>query len=209
MDHLIGYWKFDEAGGDIAKDSSGKDHHGIIKGAVRTAGRKDGALVFDGSSHVEIGDHTDFRITGYITVSAWITKTQPSRAGVSMGIVSKSEPGFWDYDLFMSTSKLEHPAFYSNSFHSPGCDIEVISSEPLILNHWQHIAVTRTGSVGRIYLNGKLTGTAHLPALFPTSGRSLMIGHDCDVSGFIGLIDEVRIYSKALTSEEVKELTVL
>lgn len=206
MDHLAGYWRFNEKNGNIAMDSSGKGHHGIINGAERTVGKKGGALAFDGKSYVEIRDHPGLRITGDITVLAWVMKTQPSRTGISMGIVSKSEAGFWDYDLFMSTSKLEHPAFYSSSFNSPGCDIEVISSEPIILNQWHHIAVARAGSEGRIYINGKLTGTAHLPVHFPVSRRSLLIGHDCDVSGFIGLIGEVRIYSRALSSKEIKRL---
>lgn len=202
---LIAYWKFDESSGSIALDTSGKGHNGTIKGAIRTSGKANKALSFDGNGCVDVPDHSDLQIQGDITIMAWIKKTQKSKKGKSMGIVSKSSEGKWDYDLFISTSKLEHPAFYSDAFSASGGDIEVISTAPITLNEWHHVAVTREGSTGKIYIDGVMRGTANLPEPLQASNRNLRIGHDHD-GGFKGLIDEVRLYNRALSAAEIESI---
>jgi hypothetical protein len=67
------------------------------------------------------------------------------------------------------------------------------------------VTVTRAGSAARIYIDGRVTGTADLPESLPESSLSLRIGHDHD-GGFVGIIDEVRIYNLALSAAEVQDL---
>jgi len=200
---LVGYWNFDEGMGYAVHDASGNGHDGRIKNAKWVLGKVKQALSFENGGFVEIPDHQELRLQKDFTITAWIMKTQVSKAGKSMGIVSKSSQDAWDYDLFMSTSRQEHPAFYSDAFKAQGGDIEVISTVPITLNEWHHIAVIRNGQEAKIYIDGIITGTASLPEELSASSKNLFIGNDHD-GGFEGSIDEVRIYSRALTEQEIR-----
>lgn len=204
-DAPVAYWTFDEGSGQDLTDISGNGLHGRITNGTWTTGKQGTALEFNGDSFVELPDEPALRLPGDLTIMAWVRKTEPSRTGKSMGIVSRSSEGQWDYDLFMSTSRLEHPAFYSDAFQTEGSDIEVISSQPVILKRWHHIAVIRQGSTGRIYIDGRVTGTANIPESFPKRENKLRIGHDHD-GGFVGVIDEVRIYERALSASEIRDI---
>ena len=200
---LVAYWKFDEGKGSMVRDASGNGHDGTVDGAMWIAGKQNQALSFQKGGLVEIPDHPELRLQNDLTITAWIRKTQLSTKGKSMGIVSKSSQNAWDYDLFMSTSRLEHVAFYSDAFKAPQGDIEIISTHPITLNEWHHIAVTRRGASARLFVDGVVTGTATLPEALTTSSKNLFIGHDHD-GGLVGSIDEVRIYNRALTDLEIK-----
>jgi len=202
-DGLVGYWKFDEGMGFVTQDASGNGHDGNVKGAKWVLGKVNHALSFENGGFVEIPDHQELRLQKDFTITAWVRKTQVRKMGKSMGVVSKSSQDAWDYDLFMSTSRMEHPAFYSDAFKALGGDIEVISSTPVTLNEWQHIAVTRKGQEAKIYIEGMVTGTATLPEDMSTSSKNLLIGNDHD-GGFKGSVDEVRIYNRALNENEIK-----
>ena len=202
---LVAYWKFDEGKGSLIYDASGNGHDGSVKDARWVPGKVNGALNFEKGGFVEVPDHPGLRLQKDFTITAWINKTRASKKGSSMGIVSKSSPDCWDYDLFMSTSKLEHPAFYSDAFKAPDGDIEVISTIPVKLNEWHHIAVTRKGDNAKIYMDGVVTGTATLPEDLASSANNLFIGYDHD-GGFTGSIDEVRIYNRALDNREIKDV---
>lgn len=202
---LVAYWKFDEGKESLIHDASGNGHDGSVKDARWVPGKVNQALNFEKGGFVEIPDDPGLRLQEDFTITAWINKTQESKKGKSMGIVSKSSSDCWDYDLFMSTSKLEHPAFYSDAFKAPDGDIEVISARPIKLNEWHHIAVTREGNNAKIYMDGVVTGTATLPEDLASSSNNLFIGHDQD-GGFIGSIDEVRIYNRALANQEIRDV---
>jgi hypothetical protein len=204
-DGLVAFYSFDEAPGEIVRDASGNGHHGMLKNVYRVKGKSGSAVEFNGEGWIEIPDHEDLRLTGDFTITAWVFKSEKSVCGKSMGIVSKSSIGSWDYDLFMSTSLLEHPAFYSDAFEASGGDIEIIADTPISPDHWYHITVTRMDDRGNIYIDGELAGLAHVPESLNTSSSNLRIGHDHD-GGFVGIIDEVRIYDRCLDEEEIRHL---
>lgn len=202
---LVGYWKFDEGNGSVVEDASGNGHDGLVQDARRVPGKVNLALNFENGGFVKIPDHQELRLHHDFTITAWINKSQLSKEGKSMGIVSKSSEDAWDYDLFMSTSKMEHPAFYSDAFQAPGGDIEVISAIPLKLKEWHHLAVTRKGCCAKIYIDGVVKGMATIAEDLASSANNLFIGQDHD-GRFMGSIDEVRIYNLALTEQGIKEV---
>ena len=70
---LVGYWKFDEIKGGIAKDSSGNGNDGTIYGAEAIAGKTGQVLSFDGvNDYVDCGNNGSLKITDAITVEAWV-----------------------------------------------------------------------------------------------------------------------------------------
>ena len=75
----------------------------------------------------------------------------------------------------------------------------------LAVNQWSHLAVVFNGSQAQFYVGGTLVGTQPLPAVIQARGRPLNIGADITPAQFQrGLLDEVRIYNRPLTSSEVQ-----
>ena len=75
----------------------------------------------------------------------------------------------------------------------------------LPLNQWSYLAVTFDGSQVRTYLNGTLANTQALSASITARGNTLYIGSDSRPSQFAkGLLDELRIYNRALTQAEIQ-----
>ena len=58
---LVGWWKFDDGSGEVAKDSSGKGYHGTITNPLWVAGHYGGALNFEGTSYVDAVSYTHLR----------------------------------------------------------------------------------------------------------------------------------------------------
>ncbi|GAF80403.1 unnamed protein product, partial [marine sediment metagenome] len=83
---LVGWWKFDEGRGNVAKDSSGKGHHGAIVGGRRVKGKISAGLAFDGvDDYVEATGCKGVLGTKPRTASAWIKTTDSDATIVSWG----------------------------------------------------------------------------------------------------------------------------
>lgn len=202
-DGLVGYWGFDEGSGLVAKDGSGAGLDGQIQGAVWTEGKRGSALRFDGKNSVEVANHPSLEITGDITIAAWIHKDKPNEAKRWDAIVSKS-PGKWDYELLTSKAKSDEVAFFTPK----GEPREVYSGKPAPSGKWSHVALTRSGSEVRFYMDGSLVNTVTMTGPFTKNGGALQIGLDGakQVNGMIGSIDEVFLYNRALSEREIRRL---
>ena len=87
-----------------------------------------------------------------------------------------------------------------------GTDITVCQPSPLPINTWTHLAVTYNGSTLTLYRNGVAVATSNVSGtLSPTTG-TLQIGASQFGEYFKGLIDEVRIYNRALSDTEIQAL---
>lgn len=85
-----------------------------------------------------------------------------------------------------------------NLFFSLG---EVTLSVPLPFNQWNHFAITYNGKAISFYLNGKRLITKAYEGIIPRSDENVIVGYS-----FIGFIDELKIYRRALSSKEIKNL---
>lgn len=192
------------------RDASGRQNHGTVTGGATTTidGRFGRAGVFDGASWIEIPDHATLRPSTGLTISAWV---RPTNLGTSesYGIVSKRlEYGSQTaYTLYLSTEG------------QPTCDIQLeddrfYADTQLVDNRWTHIAVVFDGTLSeservRMYIDGELEHVAPESSAMidPEFGADLRIG---DLPGggqpFIGQIDEVAIWSRALSEEEMVAL---
>ena len=210
---------FEEASGNVVTDSSAAPMNGTLgAGATaptRVAGGKFGrALSFDGGDSVAIADVTASKLdlTNGMTLEAWVNPSSMNgwesvvykeRGGVGTGLLSYA---LYAHDGGTSTP----PAGYvRTSAGGPDRGIQAISRLPL--NTWSHIAVTYASAAGvgstlRVYVNGALVSTVTGPNQNILAGNnSLRIGNsNAPVSeGFNGLIDEVRIYNRALSGAEI------
>jgi hypothetical protein len=193
---------FDENMGLTAFDGSGRNHHGTIAGAERVSGKIGGALRFDGvDDWVTVADAAALDLSSAMTLEAWVN---PATAGGWRTVVLKEGAGNMAYELYANNPDVARPAAY---FTTPGGAIRGITgTSAMSANTWSHLAVTYDGANMRLYVNGALVRTvARTGAILATSGP-LHIGGNEVWGGewFAGLIDEVRIYNRALSASEIQ-----
>ena len=91
--------------------------------------------------------------------------------------------------------------------------LNVASDGTLTDTDWHHLAGTFDGTTGRLYLDGVATGTPDTSGSLVTNNLNLYIGRNTDpdvaTTYFNGLIDDVRIYNRALSAQEVKQLYLI
>ena len=205
--NLVGYWSFDEGSGTFLQDESENNNHGTIYGDAQwTQGISGQALMFDGvNDYVKIPDSDSIRISGDITLSAWV-KTSTMKS--TDPIISKG-PGDHTFGYFLGTGTGYPPHQASFQLHptgEPGIDLH--SEETLSVEQWYHIVGTRSGTSMKIYINGVLDNTIIcFPGSIRTNTYPLDFGAHYSYSVlYKGILDEVRIYNRALSVTEIQYL---
>ena len=194
---LAAWWKFDEGTGAIAYDSAG-NNDGTIYGATWTTGKIDGALSFDGTNdYVDCGSGP----SNYdnITVSAWMkTSTE--------GILVSNRYSSYSYGTWYTLSSMD----IELGDNSQGGYKHLNFNTPTLNGIWHHIAYTKDGINNAVYVDGSLdlsfTSNADISWNVPTFIGRRWTKSSGDGVWFNGTIDDVRIYDRALTANEVWQL---
>jgi hypothetical protein len=196
---LLGYWKFDERTGSTACDSSGEGNTGsLVNGPLWAVGKIGGALYFDGiDDHVTVADSNSLDVANSFTLSAWVN---PASSFTDFrSILVKN----YKYYLYASTAGNCGSGSLLAGFDEQTSNT-LCQATPLPANTWTHLAATYTGSVLTLYRNGVAVATSNITkTLSPTNG-TLQIGASQFGENFKGLIDEVRVHNRSLTSTEVQ-----
>jgi hypothetical protein len=197
---LVGYWKFDEGNGTEAGDSSGNNNNGTLEnGPTWVDGKYGKAVSFDGSDdYVEVPQSSTLDIVDGVSIVAWVyPKASPTFATIlsrwydgwepDRGIVLQLKEGsYLRFGVIDTINVLDAPFTFET-------------------NKWYYIAATWNGSDSRIYVNGIEIGNRSTSGSFTNQNVNLGIGSDLNPfqAGFNGTIDNVMIYNRALTAEEV------
>ncbi|MEA1894264.1 MAG: LamG-like jellyroll fold domain-containing protein [Euryarchaeota archaeon] len=197
---LVAEWHFDEGSGSVLKDSSGNGNDGVIYGATWVDGKYWKALEFDGvDDYVDCGNDTSLDVTGDVTVETWVKFS--STANNYYAVLDK-RGGTGIYEIWQKSDT-------TMTFSLGGANISSNTFTPM-LGQWYHIAAS--GIVGqsghrKIFINGVDVTSDTGGAPTSVTGGSLTIGAYGIGSGefFKGIIDEVRIYNRTLTAEDIKE----
>jgi hypothetical protein len=191
---------FDEAGGATAVDSSPTGGNGTITGAVRVPGRVGSALSFNGVGDlVTVPNAAALNLTSTMTLEAWI---QPTALTGWHTVLLKEGAGTMAYEMY-ANNDVSRPAAY---FTTPGGGIRAVTGTAVMpSNVWTHLAMAYDGAAMRLYVNGVLVrSVARTGAILVTDGPLHIGGNEVWGGEFFqGLIDEVRIYNRALTQAEI------
>jgi len=192
---------FNEASGQSVEDASGSGNAGTFgQGVTRTTdGRFGGALKFDGSGAVTIPNRQALQLSSKMTLEAWVN---PSTTGSSQRDVI--EKGRDNYYLLATSGSNRRPGGGA-SFRSGGATT-AYGSSAIAANTWTHLAVTYDGANLQFYVNGTRVSSVRKTGSLNTSTSSLLIGGSefSSSQSFVGMIDEVRVYDRALSATEIQ-----
>ena len=200
-DGLVGHWTMDGSG----NDASGNGNNGSTVGSTSYgAGQISSALLLaSSSSRLQVPDNDSLDITGPITIAAWIRPTTVGTQYVISKNVKSSTDGF---ELSLSNGGRVFVRFNEDS-SGDALRVDSSSKYPTNGSTWMHVAATYDGSTIRLYINGQLEGSKNASFQIGTNDLPLSIGSgDGGYRGMKGAIDDVRIYAKALSAQEIAAL---
>lgn len=208
--NLFGWWKFN----GNANDSSPAGMNGTVTVATLTTGQNGAsntAYSFNGSSAYVTIPTSITRPTTGLTISAWFktTDVQPSSA---RKIVSTTETTGYAMALNDSCSRQLSFTAYVNGALRSAC----VSINPSFNDAWVLATGVYDGSSVRLYVNGAFTNAIGVSGTFSNSAGTVpfCIGSEAGATTctggqyFLGSIDDVRAYSRALTPSEIQQLYV-
>jgi len=197
---LIAAYSFDEGSGTTVNDLSGTGNNGTTTNTTwSTAGKFGKALSFNGTnSWVTVADSASLDLTSGMTLEAWVNPT--TLGTVWRTIIMKEQPSELVYTLYGNTSTTRP----SGNVYVGG-EVETRGTAALTTNAWTHLAVTYDGSTLRLFVNGVEASNKAISGSMQVSTGVLRIGGN-GIWGeyFSGLIDEVRVYNRALTAGEIQ-----
>ncbi len=197
---LVAAYGFEETSGTAVNDSSPAKNNGTaVGGAISTAsGRFGRALSFDGvNDKVEVPDSASLELVNALTVEAWV---QPKSSRLHAPVVTKETSNYYTYKLEAGGEVKGIPEGFISD--APWSWEDAEDTKALPNGTWSHLAMTYDGTNMRLYVNGTLVST-RIAAKPTVNGLKLMIGAYKTSNFYEGLIDEVRIYNRALSTSEI------
>ena len=215
---LVGHWNMDDGSGAIALDSAGSHNGtlvtppdpqfvsgGMFGGAVDFAGRRSGEV----DSYVDAGDGGTLDITGDRTISTWvrIDAWAPGSAGHWTGIITKGDV-VGNYDLIRNGS--------TNSVGFYIADKNFVVGDDVVDDGQWHMltGVFDDAGVMSMYVDGQLDASMSVSAGATTTNDQPLLFNALDDGNtgwdsnrwFDGQMDDVRLYDRALSPDDVIEL---
>jgi hypothetical protein len=195
---LVAYYPFN----GNATDESGIGQHGIVSGATLTnnrLGSANSAFYFDGVTNVVSAQSITIP-TGNAsrTLSAWV-KFPTLKAG-SNQIVG------WG-NFVTGGDQCSYMQMYQSRFRFVFFDNYIAGPANVVVNTWYHVVGTYDGSVARLYVNG--AEVANSTINLKTTATDIFIGSDYTnnpANALQGVIDDVRIYNRTLSVDEIQLL---
>jgi len=208
---LVGWWKLDETTGLVAADGSGFGNNGTLVNTNVgrwTAGMRDGALEFFGNrEYIDCGTGSSLDITNDFTIAAWV-QLAPGTDGHYGGIAGRltrknGDADYWGFALVRHSSNVFR--LWVADGNAGAINASATSDMAYTDTAWHHVVGIRKGKSNTLYVDGvqqKATSTSE----FIPSKEYFHIGKQyshLDDRYFVGLIDDVRLYSRALSAAEV------
>ncbi len=220
MDGLVSYWQAE----DNAQDPINGNHGTLQLGAGYAPGKEGQAFSLDGSNdHVLVphNENLSFGAGQNFSISAWVNLLNPI-AGYDDEIVFKGDVndhrGTKKDNLYSLRIQRDSYKIQLQLTHQNENSFLVTDDYSVALDEWVHIVAIREGNMGYIYVNGVSEASAEMTNESLYNDSPLAIGGIYDTyfsppvqnnHTFGGLIDEVAIYSRALSESEIQQLAAV
>ncbi len=215
-DGLLGYWSFDDlpvdttpASGTVFYDVSGNERHGTLHNDTECVkGIVGNALKFNGlSSYAKIPYNTGLSSPEAFSIEAWVYPTPPHQNGHNGGIICNINGR--EYNRILIRYDNNKLLGYFSVRPPEGSATAIEPDGPLITNMaWNHVVLTCDGIAGKIimYVNGVAGVMTSFTGDVLTANYDLTLGwgHTGDNYHYNGLIDEVKIYNRVLSPQEIE-----
>ena len=212
---LVGWWKLDDASGTTAIDSSGNGRDGTLLGDPEwVAGQLGGALQFDGTGDaVDLGNGEVFNFAGSFSISVWANIETWNAGNWQNVMVGKHGEGgqSWQLRKHGGNDNLTFTIRGTSGADDPQGTIEPTHGE------WHHVVAIYDADAGKrtVYIDNVLDVQIDDTGVHSTDSASVFIGarsnggsaDDGPTGFFQGMIDDVYIFSRALTEEEIPMLS--
>ena len=202
----IGTWWFDEPSGTSAPDATAYNRHGTLNdGASFVSGFYGNSVSFGGSEaqphDITFPNHSDFALSGDYSMEVWVNPTDvtgirpilASNNDLAMRYIFYLDDGIPTFKWSWTGSSIDSDSFPST------CSVR--------LNKWNHLAVIRSGATATIYLDNQSCGS--FSDNHYTGGTVVFQAGQTKLGSntyyFKGLMDDVVLYNKALSADELKK----
>lgn len=208
--NLVGYWPFDDTSSQIV-DTSGNANDGVINGGVSSSidvppvscFSDPRSLAFDGvsGSYVNVPDAASMDPASQITIAFWVKPTAINNSNYQHIIFKNMGGGLTSYGVWYDSTG--HIYAETNDTGVRG----IASTGVVAPGVWHYVVVNYNGVDQKLYIDGTLNNTNHIPGItIGYGGFPLKIGDGDFNLPFQGNIDDVRIYDRGLTDQEVADL---
>ena len=200
-DGLVAYWALNDEDGDTASDSSGNGHDGDLIGDPQwTEGYFGGALQFDqAADEVNVPFHANLNQETF-TICAW-ANVETGGTGHRAVVSSRDDGPQRGYIFYCEPGN-------TWQFWTGGGGWKSVQGPAVNLDEWDHLAGVYAGANQKFYVNGELVGERNDGALSINAAQEFLIGAGANETAnhnyfFRGMIDEVRLYDRALSADEI------
>ena len=201
---LVAHWTMSEdslQSATVLADKTPYENKGTISGATFTTDRKgqaNKAMSFDGNDYIDCGNVQKDLSLSSVTISIWAKGAYEHLSVFFVDGKSKLGLGFYNYNG------------YKNLIVTSGASID---EKPIVIiddwsdTEWNHIVITYDSLHNPIgYLNNVLLSNSIEDNYWTENTNNLLIGRRTTGNYFNGSIDDVRIYNRALSQDEIKKL---
>ena len=199
--NLVAHYTFDEGSGTTAGDSSATNNDGTLLDSPVWASGKigSGALDFSGDfDRVEAADNVALDYSGDFSVSFWFNSTQTPGGSARLVGQSAGSDGFVIYTD--SSGDI-------NWMVAGGGGSTTLGAAAPLDGNWHLVTAVRSGDNFELFIDGTSTATSTAVVGDASSSETLRIGSSsASSSEYDGLLDDVRIYDRALSVSDVTEL---
>ena len=203
---------FDETSGTTTLDVSGNRNNGTMGGGSTRVTGKAGfgrAIRFDGlSGIVNVPNAASLQLTAGMTLEAWVNPSALAGLNGATGwrtiVMKERTTTGLSYALYGNDGN-PNPARPAGYVRIGGVDQTINGTPGLPLNTWTHVALTYDGIALKLYVNGVLRSSRPQAGAIVASTNPLRIGGNVVFPSeyFAGMIDDVRVYSRALSVVEI------
>jgi fibronectin type 3 domain-containing protein len=192
---LVAAYAFEEGSGSVVYDGSGSWRNGTVSGAAWTAGHNGSGLSLDGvNDHVSLGNLGTFYTAGF-TLEAWVRKSTTKQDVAIVGSWAGDGPMLW----------VDHVAGRHHLTLGSSFSAYLDSGVSPAVGTWQHVAATFDGVTARYYVDGVEVASRTVSGSVGSSNTWRIGAYGTAPAGFLdGVVDDVRIYNRALSPGEVQ-----